>query len=196
VDAKSLGYDFVPIVKPGFQNLDKVVGPYVLGFNEPNHEGAYIDPTYAATLWKEKVLPLKAKGYKLIAPATSSKADAIPWMQTFLSACGDNCVDIQAFHWYGTNPDALLEYTKKWHDTFQKPIWVTEFACHDFTNTSPCSDVYGFAQKVRDGFNGLSYVEQFFPFVVGPADAFHGVNTVNNLLDGESPSALAKVYFA
>jgi hypothetical protein len=199
VDAKALGYDFAPIMKLGFPNLDKLVRGYarhVLGFNEPNHDGAYIDPTYAGKEW-QKILYLRDLDYTLISPAPSSKADAFDWMQKFNAACGANCVDVYAIHWYGTNPAELIEYVKKWHDTFQKPIWVTEFACHDFTYRSSCSDVHAFARAVRDGFNSLPYVEHYFPFVVGPANdgTFHGVSLVNNLLNGESPNELAKIYF-
>jgi len=38
-------------------------------------------------------------------------------------------VDAIALHWYGTDPQAFISYVQDFHNTFNKNIWVTEFAC-------------------------------------------------------------------
>jgi hypothetical protein len=40
--------------------------------------------------------------------------------------------DALATHFYGTDADALIAYLKDLHDTFNLPIWLTEFACQVF----------------------------------------------------------------
>ncbi|KAG8836900.1 hypothetical protein FRB91_008419, partial [Serendipita sp. 411] len=51
--------------------------------------------------------------------------------------CGTDCsVDFIALHYYGTNATAMIEYITDFHNTFQMPIWVTEWACQDFTPTN------------------------------------------------------------
>ena len=32
-------------------------------------------------------------------------------------------------HWYDISLDAFKEYVESWHNTFNLPIWVTEWAC-------------------------------------------------------------------
>ena len=37
-------------------------------------------------------------------------------------------LDAIAFHFYGTDPRAFVEYATTLHETYNKPIWITEFA--------------------------------------------------------------------
>ena len=34
-----------------------------------------------------------------------------------------------AVHWYDVRSQDFIAYITDWHDTFGRPIWVTEFAC-------------------------------------------------------------------
>ena len=74
--------------------------------------------------------PLKAQGIRLGSPAPSSALSGKTWLQDFLTACGGTCiVDFIALHWYGINSTQFIIYLQDFHDTFQRPIWVTEWAC-------------------------------------------------------------------
>lgn len=51
--------------------------------------------------------------------------------------------------YYGTNATAMINYIIDFHETFQKPIWVTEWACQDYTGQHPqCS-----LEEVKDYMN-------------------------------------------
>ena len=43
-----------------------------------------------------------------------------------------------ALHWYGVDPQLFIQYLQLWYNTFQKPIWVTEFACQVDIYTLSC----------------------------------------------------------
>ncbi|KAE9399142.1 hypothetical protein BT96DRAFT_994259 [Gymnopus androsaceus JB14] len=86
-NAKSLGFTFVPqFWGPAFASSFSstvVAGyaKYLLGFNEPNEPGqSNLDAETAAALWKQYIEPLKAKGYRLGSPATSSDPNGLSWM--------------------------------------------------------------------------------------------------------------------
>jgi len=177
------------LVVPGYAT-------HALGFNEPDlGDQAYLDPTYAATLWHQYMTPLRSSGYSLVSPATTSGASGMTWMKTFLGACGANCVDKIALHWYGTDAQALIEYIKLWYNTFNKVIWVTEFACMDFVNYQPCPNVEAFAGTVKNFMDNTWYVEAYFPFAI--TYSLGNVNTVNQLLGGDlKPTTLGWNYFS
>lgn len=87
-------------------------------------------------LWMTYVQPLKGQGIKLGSPAPSSAPAGKAWLQNFLSLCGGNCtVDFVALHWYGINSTQFVEYLQDFHNTFQLPIWVTEWACQVDTSS-------------------------------------------------------------
>lgn len=81
-------------------------------------------------LWMTYVQPLKAQGILLGSPVPSSAPSGKTWLQDFLGLCGGNCtVDFIAMHWYGINSTQFVEYLQDFHNTFQRDIWVTEWAC-------------------------------------------------------------------
>jgi hypothetical protein len=199
--AGAAGYQNIPMLW-GTKDLDTWEGLTVpgyatvaLGFNEPDIQSqSYLDPTYASTLWKEYMLPLRSSGYTLVSPATTSGSGGITWMQTFLNACGPGCVDRLALHWYGTDSQALIEYIQLWHNTFNMNIWVTEFACMDFVNYQPCPNVEAFASTVKNFMESTWYVEAYFPFAI--SYSLGNVDSVNQLLGGNlDPTTLALTYF-
>ena len=47
--------------------------------------------------------------------------------QDWLAACGGDCrYDFVSYHYYGTNADELIQYTKDFYAHFKKPLWLTE----------------------------------------------------------------------
>lgn len=83
-----------------------------------------------ANLWKAYLEPLKAQGLRLGSPAPSSAPSGKTWLLDFLTACAGGCtVDFIALHWYDINSTEFIQYLEDFHNTFQRPIWVTEWAC-------------------------------------------------------------------
>lgn len=103
----------------------------LLGFNEPEIEGqSNLSPADGATQWKAHIEPLKGLNVRLGAPAPSGSPTGKQWITDWLSACDGGCtVDFMPLHWYDVNSTAFMEYLEDYHNTFQKPIWVTEWAC-------------------------------------------------------------------
>jgi len=197
-----LGIDFVPmcwgtkqvdqfksLVKPGYAK-------WALGFNEPDHDGqAALDPGYAATLWKQVLDPLKDQGYTLISPAVTSGSSGIPWLKSFFGSCSSCKIDILAVHWYGTDPQAFISYLQNMHTTFNKPIWVTEFACQNFSGGAQCSadQVSNFMNTVTSFMDNTSWVQHYFAF--GVQHDMVGVNTLNQLMNSNGqPTSLGWDY--
>jgi hypothetical protein len=196
-----LGYQFVPMYSHLDQQHDfneQVIaglGNHILGFNEPDMEGLYhIDPWAAAARWKDDIKPKKALGYQLISPALSSAPGSIQWMHNFIGACGEDCVDKIAVHWYGIHASEFISYLQLWHETFQRNIWVTEFACTNFAGTEKCPDIPGFAHTVKEFMDNTPWVEHYCPFVV--SNDMKDVEEGNRLYDYQgNPTDLARIYF-
>jgi hypothetical protein len=181
--------DFTNLVKPGYAN-------WALGFNEPDLSGqSNLDPGYAASLWQQYLQPLKNQGYNLVSPAVTSGPGGIPWLQSFLSDCAGCDVDAVAVHWYGTDPQEFITYCKNFFTTFNKPIWVTEFACQSFTDAPQCdaAQVQTFMDTVTGWMDSTDYISKYFAF--GVMHDMQGVNVLDQLMaaDGQ-PTALGWDY--
>lgn len=84
--------------------------------------------------------------------------------------------------WYDTNSTAFIEYITDFHNTFQRPIWVTEWACQNFTGVQQCSqkqtnDLMATTQGFMDK---TDWVERYSWFGAMPDPV---VSPVNALLD-------------
>jgi hypothetical protein len=139
---------------------------WVLGFNEPDWpDQANMSPSYAAQKWKEIMNP---KPSKMVSPATTGGDSGIEWMRQFMASCAGGCkLDAMAVHWYGTTAADFIAYITKVHNEFGLPIWVTEFACHDFSNgSSDCSQdqVYAFISEAIPTLKGLDWVQRYAYF--------------------------------
>jgi len=137
-----------------------------LGMNEPEHSGqSNLTAQEGVDLWKTYVEPLHAMGYRLGSPATSSAPSGKVWLRDFLTACGGNCtVDFIALHWYGTNASWFITYVEDFHNTFQKPIWVTEWACMNFVDlTKQCSadETAAFLNITQSFLDEADFVERY-----------------------------------
>lgn len=156
----------------------------VLGFNEPQDPGqANISPSHAKELWMEHLVPLKETyGVRLGSPGTSSAPSGKTWTQEFLEECGDDCqVDFIALHWYGTNATEFIRYIVDFHDTFQLPIWVTEWACHDFVGiTGQCDQdqVWEFMSTTQGFMDDMDWVERYAWFGAMPEPVVHWTNSI------------------
>ena len=108
----------------------------VLIFNEPNfYKQANLSAADAARLWKTEIQP-KLAGKTLVGPtaapcSTSSKCygDVDEWFLDFFKHCQHCQIDYIATHLYYCNADQTMAKLQHLWNLFQKPIWLTEFAC-------------------------------------------------------------------
>jgi hypothetical protein len=81
-------------------------------------------------------------GKKLVSPAVSDTGEGQQWLASFMSQAAANNlkVDAVAFHWYGVStPDnpagaasLFLSRVQSYYNSYQKPVFITEFAIHDW----------------------------------------------------------------
>ncbi|KAF7301426.1 hypothetical protein MIND_00707900 [Mycena indigotica] len=138
--ADELGFTYAPMLW-GWKNAEdfkaKTVPGYAkiaLGPNEPNEVGqSNMDAWSGIQIWRQYMLPLASKGYTLLSPAMSSRPNGKDWMKTFMNNCGNDCaVSGIATHYYGTDLQEFKNYITYWHDTYNLPVYITEYADQNF----------------------------------------------------------------
>ncbi|KAI0676910.1 glycosyl hydrolase catalytic core-domain-containing protein [Trametes maxima] len=139
---------------------------HLLGFNEPDIAGqSNLTPAEAATLWKAHIEPLKGLGVRLGSPAVSGAPEGKQWLTDFLTACQGGCtVDFVALHWYNINSTQFIEYLQDYHGTFQRPLWVIEWARQNFSDANQqCSlqDVVDLMNVTQQFMDDTDWVERY-----------------------------------
>ncbi|KAI0668276.1 glycosyl hydrolase catalytic core-domain-containing protein [Trametes maxima] len=197
----ALGFDYWPTLWGGdqdkitdFENTvgKKGYGTIILGFNEPNEQGqANLDPVTAASLWVQHIEPKRSFGYNLASPAVSSRPNGQQWMQNFLQSCSGCSIDYIALHWHDTDVNKLKDYLTQYHNTFGKPILLTEFSFQNFNGgAQPTqSEVFSNMTAALKFFDANDWILAACPF--GFLKGVTGPNALQNP-DG-TPSALGKL---
>ncbi|KAJ7179297.1 glycosyl hydrolase catalytic core-domain-containing protein [Mycena filopes] len=198
--AEELGFTYAPMLwgwkdTENFKN--KVVEGYAkiaLGCNEPNEAGqSNMDAWSGIQLWREYMMPLASKGYTLISPAMSSRPNGKDWMATFMKNCGKDCaVSGIATHYYGTDLEEFKSYVTYWHDTYNLPVYITEYADQDFNGGPQASmdEIWAFMEGATAFFNENDWVKAHCWF--GAMEGMDNVNPLNKLMsnDGTKPNDL------
>jgi len=136
---------------------------YVLGFNEPDCPGgdsSGLDITTAANLWNQYIAPLGKAGSFLLSPALCGaglNGDPAAWHQQFKAQI-DGDYDAMAVHIYTDNLADVQAAVDKYYNIFQKPLWITEFACIH----NPTSSFQGCSSDESQAF-----IEQVVPYLQG-----------------------------
>jgi hypothetical protein len=119
---------------------------WVLGFNEPERpDQANLTVTQAISHWTTLSNGFAGSGKKLVSPAVADTGGATggqQWLANFMTQAAANNlqVDAVAFHWYGVStPDnpagaasSFLSRVQSYYNSYQKPVFITEFAIHDW----------------------------------------------------------------
>lgn len=197
------GLCFIPMLwgpdqEGDFNNLAKKNANcgWVASFNEPNQAGqSNLDPYYAAEVHKRVIQPLADQGMKVLAPATSSDPRGLTWMKTFMQACTGCKFDAMGIHYYDVTFDGFKNYLELWHNTFNLPLMVTEFACQNF-NGGPQSNqdqVWAFWSQSIKYMEAQDWIMSYYGF--GAMREMQGVNPDNQLMkqDG-TPTSLGYTY--
>jgi len=158
----------------------------VLGMNEPQElTQSNLTPAQGAQMWQTYLEPLRAQGIRLGSPAPSSAPSGLTWLQEFLTSCAGGCtVDFIALHWYDVNATDFQTYVETFYSTFQRPLWITEWACQNNNNVNAqCSDddIAEFMRQTQGFMDQSSFVERYAWF--GAMENLYGVNPGNALMD-------------
>ena len=147
---QNYGMDFVPMTWNGSFNeaglrayyASHADAKFLLGFNEPNFTTqANMTPSVAAAVWPKLEKIAKDYGLKIVGPAVNyadkpvtengvTYTDPIAYLDAFFAACTNCQVDYIAVHNYMCYAGALSGDIKR-YKKYNKPIWLTEFACWD-----------------------------------------------------------------
>jgi len=165
--------------------------PLFLTINEPNEGGqANMDVGSGCSFWNQYVKPVQNQGKKIASPATSSNPKGFDWVVQFQKQCGAHW-DVTALHWYDTTFDKFKDYVEKWHNQFNTPIIITEFALQNFNGGGQPSlgEIYDFFGQAIPWLESQDYVIGYAPFgFMAPPT---GINVNMNLLTGGgSPTSL------
>jgi len=156
----------------------------VLAFNEPEQPGqSNLTPSEGAQLWAQYIEPLKAQGVRLGTPAPSSAPSGKTWLQDWLAACNGSCnPDFLAVHWYDVNATAFEAYLIDYHNTFNLPVWVTEWACQNYNPGPQCTQqgVVDLLNQTQAFMDATSWVERYAWF--GVMENLQGVNPDNAMM--------------
>ncbi|CUA67577.1 Alkali-sensitive linkage protein 1 [Rhizoctonia solani] len=166
------------IATNGWKNL--------LGMNEPELPAqANMAAQDGVNFWKAHLEPLKSTGIRLGSPATTSGPNGKKWMQDFFTLCAGNCtVDFLALHWYGNVAEEFIAYLEDFHNTFQRPIWITEYSCQNFVNGAQCTyeEIVQFLNTTQTYMDQTSWVEHYAWFGA-MASLPNNVNQLTALMD-------------
>lgn len=165
--------------------------------NEVNQKGqADMSAADGCKLMRENMSPLKKNDWYIIGPSTTNAPDGETWYDSFKKTCPDvwEELDAIAIHYYGTDSSDFKQYIAKWHDKYNKDIFVTEFACTDFNGGAQKSkdQVWAFGEDVKSWMDKQDYVKGYAPFAV--IDNLQGVAETNRLSNGNNPTSLFDMY--
>ncbi len=139
IPASSPNMEFVPMLwgekQFGLETAIPSGSHTLLGFNEPNFfVQANLSAEDAAAKWPKLEALAKSKNMKLASPAMNYcgggcwDTDPFVYLDKFVAACKGCQIDYIAVHWYNCDVASLKDYIGKFK-RFNKPIWLTEFAC-------------------------------------------------------------------
>src|SRR5439155_6393268 len=146
---------------------------YVLGFNEPERsDQANMSVSAAISSWTQISSAFTGTSTKLVSPAFSDTSAGQAWIADFMSQANANNlkVDAVAFHWYAVStPDnpsgaaaSFLGRVDSLHNQFGLPVFITEFAIHDwggnYTDAQIIAANQTFLNIVIPGLESRSYV--------------------------------------
>ena len=82
--------------------------------------------------------------------------------------------------WYGINATEFIAYVEDFHNTFQRPLWITEWNCQNFVDAKKqCdySDVVEFLNTTQVYMDNSPFVERYAWY--GALTNLQGVNPVS-----------------
>jgi hypothetical protein len=175
------------------------VGP-VFSLNEPDQGGqANCDVATAVSLWFEYIQPLGNQGYQIISPACTNSPTGFGWIQSFVSQVQQQggWMNGVATHLYSTDLSYSISFLQSFISAFPNyPIWVTEYACEDYSGANQQLDYNGVVAYMTSLSNWMfenPSIEVSFAFAFFSQQELvaNNVNEYNSAIgDNNEPSAL------
>jgi hypothetical protein len=66
-----------------------------------------------------------------------------------------------AVHYYSCKPASTQAYLKSIHDAFEKPIWLSEFACGDASSPKNSTDQIAFMREMLPFLDKTDYIYRY-----------------------------------
>jgi len=197
--------DFVPMcwgIDKDCSGIDQAIADgakYVLGYNEPDHEGqAWCPAGAAAGSWNDKIGQYAGKA-QIGGPgitSTNAPGKGISWLGEFIDACSTCKIDFWPVHWYTTNPDVTQELAaftshlgavKTLLEEKKKPVrvWVTEFGMDVPDDQLQAAFLKG-AMEYMDSQPWIERYAYFAPLNDGPSNS--------RLVNGGALTAAGQIY--
>jgi hypothetical protein len=181
IDGTPLDLEYVPLLHSNQQwctegwanNIANAKKNYkvshVLSFNEPDQiggGGSNIDVATAVATHKKFVQPLAAQGLRIGSPSVTNADEpnkGINYLKNFMNQCTGCQIDFVVAHYYAwDNAQDFKNYLEKFHKTFNKPVWVTEFGV-----TS--GDANAFLKQVLPWMDAQPWIERYAYHMVAPS---------------------------
>jgi hypothetical protein len=146
-----------------------------------------MDVNTAVATHRQFIQPLAAQGLRIGSPAVTNGNEAgkgINWLKQFMNGCSDCQIDFVVAHYYSWDkPEDFKKYLQNFHDTFNKPVWVTEFGVTE-GNTDE------FLKQVLPWMDSQPWIERYAYHMVAPtADVQYLISA-----DGKGLSSTGQVY--
>lgn len=155
----------------------------LMGMNEVNQDDQ-ADMTVSAgvKMWDEEICPY-SKGKLLVSPSTNQAPSGDAWIKSWLPQV--KCQpDVIAVHWYGLDSAAMIAQLKQWNTDYNKPLWITEFACQDYSGKNqPCKNPMAFMKDIVAFCEATSWVHGYFAF--GLKEKLGHLDPANRLMNSE-----------
>jgi hypothetical protein len=135
----------------------------------------------AVAAHKKYMQPLAGSGLKIGSPAVTNAGEpnkGIDYLKQFMSGCSDCQVDFVVAHYYAwDNVDDFKNYLTKFHDTFKKPVWLTEFGINPGQG-----DADAFLKKVLPWLDQTEWIQRYAYHMAAPdvEGKSYLVNTAGN----------------
>jgi len=121
-----------------------------------------MSPGSAVAIWREHVEPVNAG--KIGSPAVTTSPEGLKWIKAFLKECKGCRVDFVCLHYYGTSASDFKRLITKFHKAVKKPIWVTEWACQDYSGKNhQCSAevTLKFLKETKQWMDKKSWIQRY-----------------------------------
>eukprot|EP01047_Picozoa_sp_COSAG01_P081654 COSAG01_NODE_16367_length_1242_cov_1.634296_1_plen_380_part_10 len=167
----------------------------LLGFNEPNFpDQANMSPQQASQAWPSVEKLAAANSVPIVvSPAMNfNKVDPIGWLDEFFALCSHCRIDAIALHSYTCYWSFLAGHLDKYRK-YNRPLWLTEFACADSSERKNQTGQMAYMKEVIPHLEADPQIYRYawfsHDFALGPP----GQNEASLVRDG-SLTALGQLY--
>lgn len=140
---------------------------------------------------------LGSHGCKTFFPLVQADArlTSLPFVRTRYFLCPILQGFIFKSDWYDVNATAFQAYLELFYTTFQRPLWITEWACQNYNDANAqcsASDVVRFLNQTQGFMDQSPYVERYAWY--GAMENLYGINPVGRL-DLSSGGLISNYWF-